>query len=183
VSALAVRDGGAGQGVDPLLIGDLLAHLDVQVASAARVLEIVLAQSAAIRARDVDAVVRHVAELQAELERRTRLEQDRARLLGRAAGVLGIAIGDVTLSRIAERLPQHEASVARTRSAELNGLLTEIGREHACNQALMRQELAFLDHLLRLIDPVPALGYASGGTRRTMPPAGTAARHTLDLQA
>ena len=40
--------------------------------------------------------------------------------------------------------------MARERSSELRGLLEETKREHHVNRALMSQELAFLDHLLRL---------------------------------
>ena len=40
--------------------------------------------------------------------------------------------------------------MARERSSELRGLLEETQREHHVNRALMSQELAFLDHLLRL---------------------------------
>lgn len=183
MTAIAVRHDSPGQQLDPLLVGDLLAYLDTQILSAARLLETVLAQSVAIRRRDVDAVVRHVADQQAELERRRRLDDDRGRLLARAAVALGLPLDAVTISRIAERMAPHEASVALTRSAELNGLLTEIGREHTCNQTLMRQELAVLDHLLRLVNPEPALGYAAGGIRNSMPSSRGAVRHTLDLQA
>jgi len=52
-----------------------------------------------------------------------------------------------------------EADLARARSAELRGLLAEIAREHGVNRALMRQELAFLDHLTRLIGAEPQTGY------------------------
>jgi hypothetical protein len=79
-----------------------------------------------------------------------------------------------------------DARSATERSAELRGLLAEIAREHATNRALMRQELAFLDHLTRLMTP----GHADTGYR---PPAeaGVAAPaptpsvqlRTLDLSA
>src|SRR3954447_2029661 len=52
-----------------------------------------------------------------------------------------------------------EAATARERSAELRGLLEEITREHGVNRALMRQELAFLDHLMRLVGQEPQAGY------------------------
>jgi hypothetical protein len=53
---------------------------------------------------------------------------------------------------------------ARTRISELRGLLSELQREHACNRALMHQELAFLDHLLRLVDDGSG-AYNAGGER------------------
>ena len=131
-----------------------------------------LAQGAAIRARDVDGVVREVSAFQAELERRTRLEEDRSRLLTRAGAALGVAPGAVTLTQLTPGMTIAEAELACTRSAELQGLLAELTREHTCNQALMRQELAFLDHLLRLVDPeTPAAGYANPAASRAAEPA------------
>jgi flagellar biosynthesis/type III secretory pathway chaperone len=167
---------------DPLLTPDLLAHLDAQVASAERLLDVVLAQGTAIRVRDVDGVVRQVAAFQAELERRTRVEDDRGRLLARAGAALGMAPGAVTLTQLTARMTPDEAERAHRRSAELQRLLAQLQHEHACNQALMRQELAFLDHLLRLVDPSAPVAYAAGGARPRATGAPTAHRQ-LDLQA
>ena len=169
--------------VDPLLTNDVLAHLDAQIDAAARLLEIVLAQGAAIRERDVDATVRHVSAFQAELERRTRLEEDRARLLERAAAALRITPAEVTLTRLRPLMGAREAQLAAQRSAELQRLLAELEREHAINQALMRQELAFLDPLLNLIEPTRSLGYEAGGTRSSIPAAPPPGHRKLDLHA
>jgi hypothetical protein len=85
---------------------------------------------------------------------------------------------------MAQLMAPVEADLARARSAELRGLLAEIARVHGINRALMRQEMAFLDHLTRLIGQEPQVGYrppASGGAR---PPRTAPARHrVLDLQA
>jgi hypothetical protein len=180
---------------DPRLAGDVLAHLEAQLHSTTRLLHAVLAQSVAIRAQDVDGVVRQVATFQAELERRARLEEDRARLLARAGALLGTAPTAVTLSQLTALMAPQDAQLAQERSAELQGLLAELTREHACNQALMRQELSFLDHLLRLVDPAApgdAGGYTAGGIRAAGAVAGshgtagggrTGSLHALDLQA
>jgi FlgN protein len=187
MSALAVQPGAT----DPRLAGDVLAHLEAQLASAQRLLQAVLAQGVAIRAQDVDAVVRQVAAFQAELERRARLEDDRARLLARAGAQLGVAPAAVTLSQLTALMAPPDAQLAQARSAELQGLLAELTREHACNQALMRQELAFLDHLLRLVgaDGTGA-GDAGAYTAAAIRAGGTESPHTaarslraLDLQA
>ncbi|MGB2712140.1 MAG: flagellar export chaperone FlgN [Conexibacter sp.] len=167
---------------DPLLTGDLLAHLDAQLSSVARLLQLVLAQGVAIRSRDVDAVVRHVAAFQAELERRARIEEDRTRLLLRAGAALGIAPGAVTLTQLTACMTPADGDLAQARSAELQGLLAELAREHAANQALMRQELAFLDHLLRLVDPsAPAPAYGHLVRPALSPPRGDI--RALDLRA
>jgi hypothetical protein len=186
MSALAVAPT-----LDPLLAGDVLAHLEAQLASTSRLLQAVLAQGVAIRNQDVDVVVRQVAAFQAELERRARLEEDRALLLARAGALLATAPAAVTLTQLTALMAPHDAALAQARSAELQGLLAELTREHACNQALMRQELAFLDHLLRLVDPAApanAGGYTSGGMRAAGAHSPTAAPvrpglRALDLQA
>jgi hypothetical protein len=168
---------------DPLLAGDVLAHLDAQIASAARLLEISLAQGTAIRTHDVDTVVRQVAAFQAELERRTRVEEDRSRLLARAGALLGVAPGAVTLGQLTATMSPSDAAVVEARSAELQRLLAELMREHGQNQALMRQELAFLDHLLGQLDPsAPVAGYEPGGTRARLAGADPGHRQ-LDLHA
>jgi hypothetical protein len=48
-------------------------------------------------------------------------------------------------------------------SAELRGLLVEIGKVHSVNRVLIRQELSFLDHLMRLLSGAPQAGYSATG--------------------
>ncbi len=169
--------------VDPLLTNDVIAHLDGQIASAARLLEIVLAQHHAIEARDIDGVVREVSAFQAEFQRRIRIEDERNRLLNRAATALGLAPAEVTITRMTMLMAPHHGQVAQTRSAELQRLLLELTRQHALNQQLMKQELAFLDHLLNAVEPMAALGYEPGGTVNSMPVAQLPGHHALDLHA
>lgn len=184
MSALATRPNALPVATDPLLSNDVLAHLDAQLSSASRLLQTVLAQGVAIRLRDVDAVVRHVAAFQAELERRARIEEDRTRLLQRAGAALGIAPGAVTLVQLTAGMTPADAALATARSAELQGLLAELTREHTANQALMRQELSFLDHLLRLVDPAaPADVYAAGGVRPALGAVRSPEVRALDLRA
>jgi hypothetical protein len=149
--ALATQPAGLGPAV--------LDHLDAQLASARRLLDIVLRQGAAIRRQDVETVMGAMAELQTEMELRAALEQRRTELLHRAGGQLGVAGHAITLDAMTTLMAIHEAGPARERSAELRGLLAEIAREHTVNRALMRQELAFLDHLTRLLSGGTDLGY------------------------
>ncbi|MGH2949148.1 MAG: hypothetical protein ACRDPC_23325, partial [Solirubrobacteraceae bacterium] len=74
------------------------------------------------------------------------------------------------------------AQAACERSAGLRGLLAEIAREHGINRALMRQELAFLSHLTRLVGQEPEPGYArpDGGAPA---PGAPPIHRALDLQA
>jgi FlgN protein len=164
---------------------EVLEHLDAQIVSARRLLESILRQGAAIRERQVDNVLASMTEIQAEMGARARLENERAALLHRAGQALGLAPQGVTLEAITQLMAPAEADLARARSAELRGLLGEIARVHGINRALMRQEMAFLDHLTRMIGHEPQAGYrppASGPGASGARPA--PARHrVLDLQA
>jgi hypothetical protein len=170
---------------------DILRHLDAQIASARRLLDAVLRQGAAIRHRDVDAVLARLGEMQAEMERRSGLERDRVRLLTQAGGGLGLPAHQVTLEALTQLLNPDEAPAAKGRSAELRGLLAEVQREHVVNRALMRQELAFLSHLTRQLGvDGEDVGYRPpsepGATMRaTLDPAAQPVRlrRALDLEA
>lgn len=169
--------------VDPLLTNDVIAHLDAQIASTARLLETVMAQHAAIVERDIDGVVHQVSAFQAEFQRRARIEDERARLLARAGAALGLPPTEVTVTRMTLLMDPQLAQIAQQRSDELQRLLQELTRQHGLNQSLMRQELAFLDHLLNAVEPGAALGYASGGQVSSMPVAPLPGHHNLDLHA
>jgi hypothetical protein len=168
-----------------VLEAELLGHLDVQLASARRLLELVLAQGAAIRERDVDGVLGRLADIQGEMARRGGLEQDRAALLQRAAAAHGTGPAQVTLEHLCALVTPGAATAARERSAELRGLLAEIAREHGINRALMRQELAFLSHLTRLVGREAEPGYrpAGPGGGATAPAPAPGLHRILDLQA
>ena len=163
------------------LEAELLVHLDAQISSARRLLGYVLEQGKAIRARDVDAVIARLTDIQTEMGRRGSLEQDRAGLLQRAGAALGVQVAAVTLEHLCALVSPAAAQAARDRSAELRGLLAEIAREHGINRALMRQELAFLAHLTRLIGHEPEAGYANPGTAQQ--PSAPPLHRVLDLQA
>jgi hypothetical protein len=113
--------------VSTALEAELLVHLDAQIASARRLLSLVLEQGKAIRARDVEGVLARLTDVQSEI------------------------------------------------------LLAEIAREHGINRALMRQELAFLAHLTRLVGQEPEPGYGRPGGSAGAPVAPV--HRVLDLQA
>jgi hypothetical protein len=168
-------------------LGDhVVAHLDAQIASARRLLSVVLRQGQSIRAREVEEVMARLADIQVEMGRRAALEGARTTILTAAGGALGIAPHTVTIDALADLLAPAQAAVARERSAELRGLLAEVVREHAINRVLMRQELAFLDHLMRELGAEPDTGYGdfSGRSVPRAPRRTTQASfRTLDLQA
>lgn len=152
-----------GRPVDTLLTRDVLSHLAAQLESARRMLAIVLEQATAIRQRAVPQVVKLATALQTEMHRREVIEAERLRLLERAGTHLHVSAGDVSLAMLANLMDEESAEIARGRTAELRGMLVEIQREHTTNRALMQQELAFLDHLLRLAGN--AGGYDAGGEK------------------
>jgi hypothetical protein len=166
-----------------MLEAELLAHLDTQIASAKRLLATILDQGAAIRAHDVETVLGKLAEIQTEMGRRGRLEQDRTALLQRAGQALGVGPAAVTLERMCTLITPAAAQSAHERSAELRGLLAEIAREHGINRALMRQELAFLAHLTRLVGGEPEPAYRPGAAQAPRQGGAAAAYRVLDLQA
>jgi hypothetical protein len=161
----------------------LVAHLDDQLASTGRLLQTVMAQAAAIRDRDVDTVLAAITEIQGEMERRAALERTRAELLARAGGQLGVPAHVVTLDAICSLIHPTHALAARERSAQLRGMLAEVGRQHQANRMLMRQELAFLEHLTRLLGGEEHGGYAPPGAGAPVHPAAANPHRVLDLQA
>ena len=173
--------------LDSTLGPAVLGHLDSQLASARRLLDLVLRQGQAIRGQDVESVLARLGEIQGEMEARGRLEADRVRLLEQAGAALGLPPHAVTLDALTSLMSPTDARDASERSAELRGLLGEVAREHGVNRALMRQELAFLDHLTRLMGAGSDTGYRppaeAGGAHLPAATPRAAALRTLDLQA
>ena len=157
---------------------EVIDHLQEQISSGRRLLGSILAQGKAIREQDVEGVVARLADIKTEMDLRARLEGERTDLLVRAGAQLGVPAAAVTLEAMTGLMNPAIAEQARQRSAELRGLLDEVTREHGINRALMRQELAFLDHLVRLLAKEPDTGYRPGGP--TAPPSN---HHVLNLQA
>jgi hypothetical protein len=141
----------------------VLDHLERQLGSSRRLLEIVIKQRGAIRKQDVDTVLASLADVQAEMAYRGRLEQERDMLLGEAARERGAAPETIGLEDMLVGRPAEECLQARTLSAELRGLIVEVGRIHDQNRVLIRQELAFLDHLMRVLSGTPQAGYSATG--------------------
>ena len=169
---------------DRALAADVLAHLDAQIESARSLLEVVLEQGAAIRARDVHAVVRLAGILRGEMGRRQLLEEERSRLLARSGERLGVPAEAITLALLSTLMDDAGARRASARSAELRGLLHELQREHSCNRALMQIELGFLDHLMGMLSLDGVNGYDTHGSSKPITrsrPHG--ALHVLDLHA
>jgi FlgN protein len=141
----------------------LLEHLARQLGSSRRMLEIVITQRDAIRRQDVETVLASLAEVQAEMGYRARLEQERDNLLAAVAEERGAAPETLDLDEVLAGRPAGECLQARRMSAELRGLIVEVGRIHDQNRILIRQELTFLDHLMRVLSGTPQAGYSPTG--------------------
>ena len=161
---------------------EFIAHLEAQLVAARQLLQVVLEQGVAIRNRDVRAVVELTGALQVELQRRKLLETERLGLLQRAGARLGVPGGSVTVALMETLMDPDHALVAGARSAELRGLLEVIQREHHVNRALMSQELAFLDHLLKLAGLGGHESYDATGDRLGSSAAQKTGRRVFDLE-
>lgn len=169
---------------DRALTADVIAHLDAQIASARSLLEVVLDQGAAIRAREVHTVVRLAGILRGEIGRRQMLEEERARLLARSGQRLGVPAEAVTLGLLCTLMDGASAERASALSAQLRGLLHELQREHQCNRALMQLELGFLDHLMGILALDGVNGYDTRGSSTSITqPRPHGVLHVLDLRA
>ena len=167
---------------DAALTTEVIAHLEAQLVAARRLLQVVLEQGAAIRNQDVRGVVQLTGVLQVELQHRQMLEHQRIALLERAGARLGVAGGSVTVALLETLMDTDSALVAGAKSAELRGLLEVIQREHHVNRALMSQELAFLDHLLKLAGVAGDESYNAGGDRLATTAAQTTGHRVFDLE-
>jgi hypothetical protein len=168
---------------DAALTTEVIAHLEAQLVAARRLLQVVLEQGVAIRNRDVRAVVELTGALQVEVQRRHQLETERLGLLQRAGARLGVPGGSVTMALLETLMDPDHAQAAGARSAELRGLLEVIQREHHVNRALMSQELAFLDHLLKLAGLGGHESYDATGDRLGTSAAQITGRRVFDLEA
>jgi flagellar biosynthesis/type III secretory pathway chaperone len=144
-------------------VSRLTEHLQRQLESSRRLLEIVLGQRDSIRKQDVESVLASLTDVQSEMAYRARLEQERDAILLEAALANGVAPDALDLEAVLVGTPAHEAAQARALSAELRGLITEVGRIHDQNRILLRQELTFLDHLMRVMAGTPQAGYSPEG--------------------
>jgi hypothetical protein len=151
-------------------VNGLVEHLERQLESNRRLLQIVLAQAEAIKVQDVQTVLARLADVQHEMARRAQIERERDGLLRTAAQVLRVPADQVTLDMLLTLTPEPAATRVRALSAELKGLLAEVARIHRQNRVLIRQELLFLDHLMRVMSGAPQAGYtAVGHTTPTQP--------------
>jgi len=144
-------------------VTDLIAHLEAQVASADRLLSTVLAQTDAIKTQDLPTLLARLGDVQTELQTRRRLELERDHLIHAAAARLSVAPATVDLEALLDGLPPETVFRARALSAHLRRVLARVAQVHSGNRVLIRQELTFVDHLLRILTGTPQPGYSPAG--------------------
>ena len=144
-------------------MSSLIDHLRTQVESAQRLLHVLLAQRECIRKQDAEGVLARLTDVQSELAVRERIERERADLLRFAGNRIGVSPEALHLEDLLADIPANEAGEARSLSAELKGLLSEISQVHQQNKILIRQELSFLEHLIRAVSGTPQGSYSMGG--------------------
>jgi hypothetical protein len=154
-------------------VSALIEHLERQLASARRLLGIVLAQGEAIRDQDVEGVLARLNDVQTELATRQQLEIERDMIVRAAGQRLGVDPDSIDLDGVLSVSPEGEAFPARALSAELRGILGEVARVHETNRVLIRQELSFLGHLMRVLSGAPQAGYSPRGFTPAPQPART----------
>lgn len=145
-----------------------LAHLQQEEAMLAETLDSLQEVRGALRGGGLEAL-RRALDRQARIaEASSELRARRAALRREMAGALGIAPRDVTLSRLAARLPADVATHLTGCRDRLNRMAAEVDRLNRANAALVGQSLEFLERFLTEItdgDSVGA-GYGASGALR-----------------
>jgi hypothetical protein len=144
-------------------VTELIAHLEAQVASAERLLATVVAQTDAIKTQDVPTLMARLGDVQTELGVRKQLELEREHLIRAAAARRAVSPETIDFDALIEGIPAETAGHARSLSTHLRTLLARVAQVHANNRSLIRQELTFVDHLIRVISGIPQAGYSPGG--------------------
>jgi hypothetical protein len=142
---------------------ELVTHLEAQISSAERLLATVVAQTEAIKTQDVPELLARLGDVQTELGVRKQLELERERLIQGAAARRGVAPESIDLEALLEGVPPEPATRVRSLSSHLRTVLAQVAQVHGSNRVLIRQELTFVDHLLRVLSGTPQAGYSPGG--------------------
>ena len=126
----------------------LAARLAEQVEVQHRLLELADSQALALRDGDLEALRAIVAEQEASVLESGRLERERAEEARRLCGALGLA-ADATIAELAAVLPNDEAAAVERESRALRLAVAELREASSRNRALIEQELALIDDVVR----------------------------------
>ena len=128
---------------------ELCTNLEDQVRVWRRLLDLSQAQLTALQAQDVQSVHAILQEIEMTMVDRSRTELRRSMLIDQTANELGVTTADVTRDLISAHCDAPIASALATASAELRDLVTGLDDVVARNTALLEQELAIIEIMVR----------------------------------
>jgi hypothetical protein len=150
---------------------EIVGNVQEQVSVWQRLLQLSMAQRAALEAQDAQAVHALLQEIEVAMLDRSRAEVRRGMLLGQAAAHLGIEVGDVTRDVIAACCPAELAARLEAAGEELRALVVELDAVVGRNAAMLEQELAIIELLVQGVttDVAARPTYGKHGTTHEAP--------------
>lgn len=142
-------------------VDELLDLLSEEAQELGRLLPVLEDQQRALLDGDAARVADLARRQEALAERLSGLEHGRRRLIARVAGDLGLPPGAVTLSALAERLPDPPARLGALRN-DLRAQLTRLSTVHRRNTFLLARSAEYLagllSHIVNALTPTPTYG-------------------------
>jgi hypothetical protein len=129
--------------------GELTMTLIDQTRVWARLTDLAEAQLEALQRQDVHSVHAILQEIEVTMLERSRSEVRRGVLVAQVASVLGIAVDEVTRDVICTHCSPEIAGALIAASDTLRGLVTTLDGAVARNTAMLEQELAIIEVLVR----------------------------------
>jgi hypothetical protein len=136
-----------------------------------RLLDLSLAQLQALQSQDVHSVHAILQELEVAMLERSRTEVRRGMLLNQAAVVLEIPVDDITRDILVEHCDESLAQELVRSAEELRALIVELDAVVARNSAMLEQELAIIEVLVRgaTVDTTARTTYGKHGMQQEAP--------------
>lgn len=128
---------------------ELCTNLEDQVRVWRRLLDLSQAQLTALQSQDVHSVHAILQEIEMTMLDRSRTELRRSMLVEQAATELGVPSSEVTRDLVMQRCDAPIATALETASSELRELVTGLDDVVARNTALLEQELAIIEIMVR----------------------------------
>lgn len=159
-------------------VNEIVVNLQEQVLVYRRLLELSQIQVAALLNQDVHTVHSVLQEIELAMLDRSKVEQHRSLVLDRICAETGLAIGEITASRLAALAEPSIAEAITSCSNELHDLIRELDAVVDKSRALLEQELQVIDSVVQSITVVnePFTYERSGDTSER------ARRKLLDMQ-
>jgi hypothetical protein len=136
-----------------------------------RLLDLSLAQLQALQQQDVHGVHALLQEIEVVMLDRSRTEVRRSMLLTQAGSMLGIPADEVTREHLLAHCDEAVAQELTRSAEELRALVVELDAVVARNAAMLEQELAIIDVLVRgaTVDTSTKATYGKSGVENEAP--------------